>query len=190
MERERCWSIYMYVSTFFLRLCHWISFFPHNTFFPSFVIIFIIFTLSTPIEGRDILPGGNEPDWGLTEDNRTDNQTIYLPPPSLRQTVFSSPPQDAVDYRAVCFCHGEVVDIGFVCSVCLSSEFVFLETREFIILPHRLRSAICGSWDSGGRWDIWETIEMDSKEEMDKMGSIWEMNGVEGMWWDEMRWDG
>ena len=52
----------------------------------------------------------------------TDKQTIYLPPPTLRRTAFSSPPQDAVDYRAVCFCHGEVVDIGFVCSVCLSSE--------------------------------------------------------------------
>jgi hypothetical protein len=50
-------------------------------------------------------------------------QTIYLPPPSLRRIAFSVPPQDAVDYRAVCFCHGDAVDIGFVCSVCLSSKF-------------------------------------------------------------------
>ena len=54
--------------------------------------------------------------------DKADVQTIYLPPPTLRRTAFSSPPQDAVDYRAVCFCHGEVVDIGFVCSVCLSSK--------------------------------------------------------------------
>ena len=25
-----------------------------------------------------------------------------------------------VDYRAACFCHRELVDVGFVCSVCLS----------------------------------------------------------------------
>ncbi|KAI9637162.1 TFIIH subunit Tfb4/p34 [Dioszegia hungarica] len=46
--------------------------------------------------------------------------TIYLAPPALRQTPFSQPPQDAVDFRAVCFCHHDVVDVGFVCSVCLS----------------------------------------------------------------------
>ncbi|KAL7420927.1 RNA polymerase II transcription factor B subunit 4 [Cryptotrichosporon argae] len=45
---------------------------------------------------------------------------IYLTPPSLRHTPFTSPPQDAVDFRAVCFCHHQVVDVGFVCSVCLS----------------------------------------------------------------------
>ena len=28
-----------------------------------------------------------------------------------------------VDFRAACFCHRDVVDVGFVCSVCLSSEF-------------------------------------------------------------------
>ncbi|KAK4688305.1 transcription initiation factor TFIIH subunit 3, partial [Tremellales sp. Uapishka_1] len=47
-------------------------------------------------------------------------QTIYLPPPSLRVHPFAVPPQDAVDFRAVCFCHQNVVDVGFVCSVCLS----------------------------------------------------------------------
>jgi hypothetical protein len=50
-------------------------------------------------------------------------QAIYLPPPSLRKTPFAVPPQDAVDFRAVCFCHHDVVDVGFVCSVCLSSEW-------------------------------------------------------------------
>ena len=25
-----------------------------------------------------------------------------------------------VDYRAACFCHRQLVDVGFVCSVCLS----------------------------------------------------------------------
>lgn len=27
-----------------------------------------------------------------------------------------------VDFRAACFCHRRVVDVGFVCSICLSSE--------------------------------------------------------------------
>jgi len=30
------------------------------------------------------------------------------------------PTQSKVDYRASCFCHKRVIDIGFVCSVCLS----------------------------------------------------------------------
>lgn len=34
------------------------------------------------------------------------------------------PPPVKVDYRAACFCHRELIDIGFVCSVCLSSKSV------------------------------------------------------------------
>ena len=52
-------------------------------------------------------------------------QAIYLPPSSLRETPFAVPPQNAVDFRAVCFCHHDVVDVGFVCSVCLSSTSSF-----------------------------------------------------------------
>ncbi|KAI9834133.1 MAG: General transcription factor IIH subunit 3 [Phylliscum demangeonii] len=32
------------------------------------------------------------------------------------------PTQVQVDFRAACFCHKKVVDIGFVCSICLSKE--------------------------------------------------------------------
>lgn len=31
-----------------------------------------------------------------------------------------TPTHDTVDFRAACFCHGKVVDTGFVCSICLS----------------------------------------------------------------------
>lgn len=31
--------------------------------------------------------------------------------------------QEEVDLRAACFCHRRIVDVGYVCSVCLSSEF-------------------------------------------------------------------
>ncbi|EKC98819.1 hypothetical protein A1Q2_06922 [Trichosporon asahii var. asahii CBS 8904] len=44
--------------------------------------------------------------------------SMYLPPPSLRNKPFTVPPQDAVDFRAVCFCHHDVVDVGFVCIFC------------------------------------------------------------------------
>ncbi|EKM54491.1 uncharacterized protein PHACADRAFT_258371 [Phanerochaete carnosa HHB-10118-sp] len=43
----------------------------------------------------------------------------FLPPPGLRQLI-SVPTQDKIDFRAACFCHKNIVDIGFVCSVCLS----------------------------------------------------------------------
>lgn len=36
-----------------------------------------------------------------------------------RQSLIT-PTHDTVDFRAACFCHGNVVDTGFVCSICLS----------------------------------------------------------------------
>ncbi|KAJ7446236.1 transcription factor Tfb4 [Mycena galericulata] len=43
----------------------------------------------------------------------------FLPPPAIRKTL-SVPTQEQVDFRAACFCHKNIIDIGFVCSVCLS----------------------------------------------------------------------
>ncbi|ELU42522.1 Tfb4 domain-containing protein [Rhizoctonia solani AG-1 IA] len=43
----------------------------------------------------------------------------FLPSASLRNTI-ELPSQGKVDFRASCFCHKEVVDMGYVCSVCLS----------------------------------------------------------------------
>jgi transcription initiation factor TFIIH subunit 3 len=45
---------------------------------------------------------------------------IYLPDQSLRKHL-NLPRQENVDFRAACFCHKRVLDVGFVCSVCLSS---------------------------------------------------------------------
>jgi len=44
---------------------------------------------------------------------------IFLPGPKLRK-ILGAPPRVRVDYRAACFCHRQLVDIAFVCSVCLS----------------------------------------------------------------------
>ncbi|KAI0550387.1 TFIIH subunit Tfb4/p34 [Xylaria curta] len=47
-----------------------------------------------------------------------------------------TPSMDSVDFRAACFCHRDVVDTGFVCSICLS---IFCE------VPERAECATCGT---------------------------------------------
>ncbi|KAL5017492.1 hypothetical protein ScPMuIL_007081 [Solemya velum] len=44
---------------------------------------------------------------------------VFLPEPSMRHKL-TLPPKAQVDYRAACFCHRNLIDIGYVCSVCLS----------------------------------------------------------------------
>ncbi|BFZ60272.1 RNA polymerase II transcription factor B subunit 4 [Saitoella coloradoensis] len=44
---------------------------------------------------------------------------LFLPPPPLRPSLLL-PLQSNVDFRAACFCHKRVVEIGWVCGVCLS----------------------------------------------------------------------
>jgi len=44
---------------------------------------------------------------------------LFLPGPAVRK-MLGAPPPVKVDYRAACFCHRQLVDVGYVCSVCLS----------------------------------------------------------------------
>lgn len=44
----------------------------------------------------------------------------YLPDPFARGLMYPPGQSHGVDFRAACFCHRRVVDIGFVCSICLS----------------------------------------------------------------------
>ncbi|GAB1608153.1 general transcription factor IIH subunit 3-like [Argonauta hians] len=44
---------------------------------------------------------------------------VFLPDPHVRHKL-SLPARVQVDYRAACFCHRNLIDIGYVCSVCLS----------------------------------------------------------------------
>ncbi|XP_039247748.1 general transcription factor IIH subunit 3-like [Styela clava] len=50
--------------------------------------------------------------------------TAFLVNPDLRKQSLtltsSTEKRSGVDYRAACFCHRSLVDVGFVCSVCLS----------------------------------------------------------------------
>ncbi|GAA6051427.1 hypothetical protein JCM3770_000515 [Rhodotorula araucariae] len=43
----------------------------------------------------------------------------FLPGPAAHKNL-TQPRQEQVDLRAACFCHRRIVDIGYVCSVCLS----------------------------------------------------------------------
>ena len=45
----------------------------------------------------------------------------FLPDQTSRKSLIA-PTQEIVDFRAACFCHRKVVDVGFVCSICLSSK--------------------------------------------------------------------
>lgn len=44
---------------------------------------------------------------------------------SSSKNILSSFKQESVDFRGSCFCHGKVVDFGYVCSVCLSGKETF-----------------------------------------------------------------
>jgi len=48
----------------------------------------------------------------------------FLPDHMSRKHLIA-PTQEVVDFRAACFCHRRVVDVGFVCSICLSSKSLF-----------------------------------------------------------------
>ncbi|KAL9602494.1 MAG: hypothetical protein Q9219_001788 [cf. Caloplaca sp. 3 TL-2023] len=56
-------------------------------------------------------------------------------PDQISRRFLMSPGNVGVDFRAACFCHRNVVDLGFVCSVCLSSEFV--STPLFSFAPEK-----------------------------------------------------
>ena len=58
----------------------------------------------------------------------------FLPPSSIRK-VLAIPTQDKIDFRAACFCHKNIIDIGFVCSVCLSSTLAITSSRILLHDP-------------------------------------------------------
>ena len=61
----------------------------------------------------------------------------FLPSPPTR-THLVPPTQISVDFRAACFCHRRVVDLGYVCSVCLSTFCAPLDSGECLTCGTRL----------------------------------------------------
>ncbi|NXU47942.1 TF2H3 factor, partial [Turnix velox] len=55
---------------------------------------------------------------------------VFLPDQEQRSQLVLPPPVH-VDYRAACFCHRNLIEIGYVCSVCLSSKFISMEKSDF-----------------------------------------------------------
>ena len=56
----------------------------------------------------------------------------FLPDQTNRKYLVP-PTAVGVDFRAACFCHRKVVDIGFVCSICLSSELILFEACNEVV---------------------------------------------------------
>jgi transcription initiation factor TFIIH subunit 3 len=77
----------------------------------------------------------------------------FLPDGTARNSLVI-PSAGGVDFRAACFCHRKVVDIGYVCSVCLSSTFhSFLERGPMLTVTVFCNSSLpdnlcltCGSY--------------------------------------------
>ena len=60
-------------------------------------------------------------------------QWVFLPDAEQRSQLVLPPPAH-VDYRAACFCHRNLIEIGYVCSVCLSSKFWFpVKIHKYIL---------------------------------------------------------
>lgn len=59
----------------------------------------------------------------------------FLPDQTSRKHLIT-PTQDVVDFRAACFCHRRVVDVGFVCSICLSSMFALPVASSPLTMDH------------------------------------------------------
>jgi transcription initiation factor TFIIH subunit 3 len=53
---------------------------------------------------------------------------------SSAQSILNCPKQEVIDFRGSCYCHGKVVDLGYVCSVCLSGNIIIYNL--FNILFH------------------------------------------------------
>jgi transcription initiation factor TFIIH subunit 3 len=77
----------------------------------------------------------------------------FLPDVTAR-TSLVIPSAGGVDFRAACFCHRNVVDIGFVCSVCLSSKSIILVlsdthgmlTSDSLLQSRSSRSPVPNLW--------------------------------------------
>ncbi|KAF2716025.1 transcription factor Tfb4 [Polychaeton citri CBS 116435] len=67
----------------------------------------------------------------------------YLPDATARQHLITPGEGEGVDFRAACFCHRNIIDIGFVCSICLSIFCHPLEDQTCLT---------CGSYLSMGNY--------------------------------------
>jgi transcription initiation factor TFIIH subunit 3 len=73
-----------------------------------------------------------------------------------------APTHHTVDFRAACFCHGRVVDTGFVCSICLS---IFCE------VPDGAECLTCGTKLALGSYGAKPAVMLRKKKKKKKVGN-------------------
>ncbi|OLN92044.1 RNA polymerase II transcription factor B subunit 4 [Colletotrichum chlorophyti] len=84
------------------------------------------------------------------------------------------PTHHTVDFRAACFCHGRVVDTGFVCSICLSI---------FCDVPENSECLTCGTKLSLGSYGAKPAVIPRKKKKKKKVlanGNVREETGTPG----------
>ncbi|TDZ58480.1 General transcription and DNA repair factor IIH subunit tfb4 [Colletotrichum trifolii] len=84
------------------------------------------------------------------------------------------PTHHTVDFRAACFCHGRVVDTGFVCSICLSI---------FCDVPDNAECLTCGTKLSLGSYGAKPAVIPRKKKKKKKIlanGNVREETGTPG----------
>jgi transcription initiation factor TFIIH subunit 3 len=69
----------------------------------------------------------------------------YLPDQTARQHLVMPGDSAGVDFRAACFCHRRIVDIGFVCSICLSIFCEVLADGQCLTCGSELRMTNYGN---------------------------------------------
>lgn len=89
----------------------------------------------------------------------------YLPDASARAHLITPGEGAGVDFRAACFCHRRIVDVGYVCSVCLS---IFCEP-----LPDGT-CLTCGSHLSVGNYGLRPVVVARKKKKKRKEGRVGE----------------
>ena len=65
----------------------------------------------------------------------------YLPDATARNNLVKAGEAEGVDFRAACFCHRNIVDLGYVCSICLSSMLTQLPFRLVHLLTPESQSS-------------------------------------------------
>jgi transcription factor TFB4 len=102
----------------------------------------------------------------------------FLPDQMSRKHLVA-PTQEVVDFRAACFCHRRVVDVGFVCSICLSSlpipslRMSILLIRVYSFLLSSRRSYMLDLLNTPHTWRLWRETGRGSPEEEEKAENEW-----------------
>ncbi|RFU79448.1 transcription factor tfb4 [Trichoderma arundinaceum] len=84
-----------------------------------------------------------------------------IPDTEARESLIP-PAHDTVDFRTACFCHGKVIDTGFVCSVCLS---IFCEP------PENAECLTCGTVLALGNYGSKPAVVPRKKKKKKKIGN-------------------